>query len=291
MQRYRPVLLFFKSGILLPLQFHWSEGLSGPMGGRCNEVEYWDALIRKCMRCHALCQLPDVMPRCISYCDSASCKAKPGHYYDRLLKKCITCAEICGKHPAECSHHCSTLPPPVTTKMLLIEVTRQTPNTRMTLRLDDFSVLLYSLLAVSMVLLFFSLTLALVVLIRGRQAKPTTMGPTTGTEHKQNCVVQPGPERNFPVSQAGMSSKGFQTSSSYPAYREQSDDSSPTETCVCVHCFPDLRILCQDSHRPLRTPYQQAVLHKGLVQNGDPVCTEGSLYISGLRVQEEAAVG
>ena len=92
--------------------------------------------------------------------------------------------------------------------MLLIEVAKQTPNTRMPLRLDDFSILLYSLLAASMVLLFFSLTLALVVLLRGRQAKPTTVGPTTGTEHKQKCVVQPGPEPNFPVSQAGMSSKG-----------------------------------------------------------------------------------
>lgn len=84
------------------------------------------------------------------------------------------------------------------------------------------------------------------------------------------------------------------TSSSRPTDREPSDDSSPTETCVCVHCFPDLKALGQGHDSPLRAPftfYQQAVLHKAQVQKEAPLRTEDNLYTSGLEVHEEAAEG
>lgn len=89
-------------------------------------------------------------------------------------------------------------------------------------------------------------------------------------------------------------STAFVTSSSRPADREPSDDSSPTETCVCVHCFPDLKTLGQGNDSPLRAPftfYQQAVLQKAQSQKETSLWTEDSLYSSGMEVHEEAAVG
>lgn len=78
------------------------------------------------------------------------------------------------------------------------------------------------------------------------------------------------------------------TNSSRSIDRESLDDSSPTETCVCVHCFPDLKALGQCSDKPQTAPfslYQHTVLHKPQIQ------TEGNLLTSGQEVQEEAAVG
>lgn len=89
-------------------------------------------------------------------------------------------------------------------------------------------------------------------------------------------------------------STDFVTKSSLPTDREPSNDSSPTETCVCVHCFPDLKALGQGHDRPPKAPlsfYPQAVLHRAQIQNGEPLWTEGNLYTSGPEVQDEAAVG
>lgn len=81
----------------------------------------------------------------------------------------------------------------------------------------------------------------------------------------------------------------FVTNSSRPAEREPSDDSSPTETCVCVHCFPDLKPAGQGNDGALRAP--MAVPHRAQVQNGGPLWSGENLYTSGWEVQEEAAVG
>ncbi|XP_041830198.1 tumor necrosis factor receptor superfamily member 13B [Melanotaenia boesemani] len=300
------------------------------MGGKkCKDVEYWDALTKECMHCQKVCQWARAFPRCSSYCESANCRAKPGHYYDSLLKNCIKCADICGKHPAECSQLCSAVPPSVTIKKLLPEITTQMPNVSklipahtslsrktappsVTIKrllpeittqlpnistqpsLDDSTILIYSVLAVCTALLFSSLLLVLVVILKVGKTKPSDTGPSQGTDHKQKCVVELEQKCDFPGNQAGMSSKDFLTTSSNPTYRKPSDDSSPTETCVCVHCFPDLRVFGQDNQTPLKAPqlsYQQTVFHRAQVQKGGLVCNEGSLYSSGLKVQQEAAVG
>uniref|UniRef100_A0A3Q3EIJ3 TNF receptor superfamily member 13B n=2 Tax=Kryptolebias marmoratus TaxID=37003 RepID=A0A3Q3EIJ3_KRYMA len=263
------------------------------MAERCKEGEHFDGLTKSCIRCGMVCRQPLVIPRCASYCESALCTAKPGHYFDRLVKRCVRCAEICGRHPAECSQHCST-PPPVTTKKLLAQVTRQAVITRAPPGLADSTVQLYSLLAVCLGLLLFSLTLALVIFLRGGKAKSSSTRPPKASDHKQKCTVQPGPEFGFPGSQAGRSSKDFPMTSNHPTSREPSDDSIPVETCVCVHCFPDLRVLSQDSGHPQRAPYafyQPAVLHRARVQNGGPVWTEEGPAGPQMEVQVNAALG
>ncbi|KAM7371179.1 hypothetical protein PAMP_010670 [Pampus punctatissimus] len=242
---------------------------------------------------------------------SAPCKALPGHYYDLLLKKCLRCAEVCGRHPAECSKHCQTLSshewttespsipsassPPATLKKILVQVTSHIPNSRgiVATAQEDSTVLLYSFLALCMVFLLSSLCLALAVFLRGARARISKQGPKTAN-HTQERVVRPGQEVGQLGGQQQRSSKDSLTNSSRLTDHMPSEDSNPTETCVCVHCFPDLTALAQGSDRPLRAPYsfyQQIDFQQAKIQNGGPVRTEESLHTSGLEVQQEAAVG
>lgn len=86
----------------------------------------------------------------------------------------------------------------------------------------------------------------------------------------------------------------FAGNSCQPTSCDLSDDSSPTETCVCVHCFPDLKALSQGHDRPLRAPfplYPHPVLHRGHVQNGGPVQPEAAAPTAEGGAQREATVG
>ncbi|XP_039643124.1 tumor necrosis factor receptor superfamily member 13B [Perca fluviatilis] len=252
------------------------------MAGSCRGGQYWDGLLKGCIGCQTQCNKPHVIPKCTSYCESAHCKALLGHYYDRLLKICVRCAKICGSHPPECSQHCQkvSLPstpraptPPVTTKKLLVEVTSHVPNSRgisgLT-ALEDSTILLYSLLGVC-----YSLAYNLGNSLLSEKRKPQTNNTA-------------GPQGQDVSRKRRQRSKDFVTNSNRTRDREPSYDSIPTETCVCVHCFPDLKALGQGNDRPLRAPfsfYQQPFLHRG------PVRAEENLHISGLEVLEEAAVG
>ncbi|KAL7372285.1 hypothetical protein ABVT39_013238 [Epinephelus coioides] len=308
------------------------------MGGSCREGQFWDNLVRRCIGCQTICKDEHVDPKCTSYCESAHCKARPGHYYDGLLKKCVKCDEVCGGPPAECSQHCQkillpSIPQapqvPVTTKKLSVEVMSYMPNSRGTFvptTLEDSTILLYSLLGLCMVLLFSSLSLALVVLVRKTKAKTSNPG-LRDANHNQESVVQMGQEVGRPEQSSTGVGKGlepipadigrearytldrspdyhrvdtvltgndFITNSYHTTDREPSYDSSPTETCICVHCFPDLKALGQGNDRPPRAPYtfyQQPAIHKALFQNGGPVWTEENLYTSGMEMQEEPALG
>ncbi|XP_061564625.1 tumor necrosis factor receptor superfamily member 13B [Cololabis saira] len=259
------------------------------MGGRCKEDEYQDLLIRQCRRCRPTCGQHHI-PKCASYCTSALCEAKPGHCYDRLLKACLKCEDISGRHPPECNQHCPALSRPAITKKLVVDGTTQVWTNRAPRGLEDSAILLYSLLAVCMVLLFSSLCLALIVFLRGKKAKSPAAASTGGGDHKGKSVVKPGQESG----QAAKSSKDVPTSLRYPTYREPSDDSSPTENCTCVHCFPDLRAFGQDSGRPPRAQYslyQEGVPQRPHVQDGGSICVAGSLLGSGIGALKEATMG
>lgn len=69
--------------------------------------------------------------------------------------------------------------------------------------LEDSTLLLYPLLALSIVLLFSSLSLALVVFLREARAKTSKPGAKVAN-HNQELVVRHGQE----VGQPGQSSKG-----------------------------------------------------------------------------------
>ncbi|KAM9837399.1 uncharacterized protein tnfrsf13b [Aulostomus maculatus] len=210
---------------------------------------------------------------------SALCKRTPGHYYDLLLRDCVSCADICGRHPAECSQHCQPPTPPATTKKFLMKATSHIPNSRLLpvpKTLEDSTVLIYSLLALCMVLLLSSLSLALAVFLRESRARISKPGPKPVT-HAQATIVQ----------MVGQQECGPGDMRSRPTNREPSEDSSPTETCVCVHCFPDLTARGHSIDRPPKPPvYQQAVLQQSQTQNGGPFWTEGTRHNSGPEVQE-----
>ncbi|KAM3592779.1 uncharacterized protein V6R79_024958 [Siganus canaliculatus] len=264
------------------------------MAAQCSASHYWDPLIKKCIGCYIECKRPLVASKCISYCEAAKCKAQPGHYYDLLLKKCVKCAEVCGRHPAECSPHCQTsavpLPKLLTTAKLEVNVVSHVPYSRGPIALGDPTFLLYPLLALCLSLVFTSLSLALVVFLRGSRIKPPKPG-SKEIKHIQECVVQPGQETAQAGSHLGQRSKDFPTNSRWPIDHEPLDESSPTETCVCVHCFPDLKAL--RNHPPLPASvslYPQSGLHSAHIPNGGPVCTEGNSDTSGQEVKEGALV-
>uniref|UniRef100_A0A673APR6 TNFR-Cys domain-containing protein n=1 Tax=Sphaeramia orbicularis TaxID=375764 RepID=A0A673APR6_9TELE len=227
------------------------------MGKSCPAGLYWDTLVKSCVDCRMVCQHPHVVSRCISHCVSADCKALPGFYYDPLLKTCMSCAEVCGRPPEQCTGYCpkcfpclpSAQPLPVTTKTLLVKASPQTPGPMglVGLTVLDSALPLYLLLALCTVLLLSSLFLALGVFVRRTtSSKSSKAEPEVDTSNTE-VVVQLGQG----VNQPGRSTKG---DSSRPPEHEPLDDSSPTETCVCVHCFPDLKALSQGHDPTLRTP-------------------------------------
>uniref|UniRef100_A0A3Q1GAY4 TNF receptor superfamily member 13B n=1 Tax=Acanthochromis polyacanthus TaxID=80966 RepID=A0A3Q1GAY4_9TELE len=249
------------------------------MGGNCPEGQYLDNLLRRCMDCNRECGKPYLPPRCTSYCESALCKALPGQYYDLLLKKCIKCKEICGQHTPECSQHC--------------QITSHVSISRRPTWLGDHNILLYSLLGVCLILLLSSLSLALAVFLRGDKTKSSKPRPSEGTRRKPKCAVQQRQKFGLPSKLPSLFTD-YPTTSCCPTNRDPSDDSSPTETCICIHCFPDLKALGQCNNRPPRAPFtfnQEAVLQRAQIQKGGSLWPEESLHIPGQMVQGGPAVG
>ncbi|KAK5905551.1 hypothetical protein CgunFtcFv8_001504 [Champsocephalus gunnari] len=248
----------------------------------CPEDQFRDLLLKECIVCQMACKQRRVISRCISYCEHANCKSLPGHYYDLLLKKCMRCADVCGNHPAECSLLCHA----ATTRKLPVEVPSPSEDTK-GLSVDS-TILLYSLLAVCIMLLLSSLSLALAVLVRSGKAKSSNQKPKEAKQ-KQGREVQTWEE----VIQPGRSSTDVPTYSNRPT-DDTTYDSCPTETCVCVHCFPDLKTL--GNQRPSFTVPQQ---QRAQTLKPGPVWINQNHIFSGVQQQqqqqqqqlEEAAVG
>ena len=93
-------------------------------------------------------------------------------------------------------------PLPVTTKRLMVP---HLTNSRGLMDLEDPTLVLYSLLALCMVLLFSSLSLALAVLMRRSRVKSSKPRPK---EAKQKPAVQPGEKLSSREEQLGQTSKG-----------------------------------------------------------------------------------
>ncbi|XP_019719069.1 tumor necrosis factor receptor superfamily member 13B isoform X1 [Hippocampus comes] len=251
------------------------------MGAKCPAGQYWDSLIKKCLHCNVMCQQPLVITKCTKYCVLANCKTLPGHYYDGLLMKCVKCGDVCGRHPAECFLHCHA---PVTTKKLPVQVTSQPRNASgvsVQTALEDPSILLYALLALCMVLLVSSLCLALVIFLRRRSET-----------NADRAVVKQGQGSAQRRGQLGSNVKDLMAHAR--GATEPSDESSPTETCVCVHCYPDPITVVSNNRAPSRAPMaydQQAVLHHALMQNRYPLWTQNVSHTSALEVHDESMVG
>ncbi|XP_041714114.2 tumor necrosis factor receptor superfamily member 13B-like [Coregonus clupeaformis] len=232
------------------------------MGLGCPEGHFWDGLVRKCLTCQMVCQQPQHHLRCIEYCVSLGCKAVPGQYYDRLLKKCLRCAVVCGIHPSECSHQCQTQQPALSATLRPVDGTVfQNPTTRggsLLRGLPNSAILVYSLLGLSLALLLLTLSLALLVLLRRASARGRRTGATQSS-HNQGRGSKEAQEPN----QHSQSSKDSLMDPSLPQLNSVTAGhlSSPTETCVCVHCFPDLRVpgRGEKQQRPPLSLYQQAV--------------------------------
>nr|XP_057917858.1 tumor necrosis factor receptor superfamily member 13B [Doryrhamphus excisus] len=244
------------------------------MGVTCPAGHYWDSLLKKCLPCKIMCRQPLVITRCTNYCVLADCRTLPGHYYDGLLRKCVMCADVCGRHPAECSQHCTTLSVPVTTKTFLVKVTSHLPNSE-GFPAEDPTVLIYSLLALCLVLLLSSLCFAVVLFLRGSRARIIL---------DQECVDKRG--------HGVRGQRGPTDCVAHPS--RATDESIPTETSVCVHCFPDFAAVASDNKRPHGSPlthYQQDVLNHIRMQHQCPPPTQGKPDTPTLEVYEGSMVG
>ncbi|XP_062331205.1 tumor necrosis factor receptor superfamily member 13B [Osmerus eperlanus] len=218
----------------------------------CSEGNYWDGLVKRCISCQMVCKQTQHIVRCTDYCVSQQCRAVSGQYYDRLLKKCLRCAEVCGSHPSECSHHCQTQGPVQPSLSPVIDTALPTAPHRghsPPRGLPHSAVLIYSLLGLCLVLLLCTLSLALVVVLRRARARaPPSRPGVTANGDAQGCEGQvgQGPNQNGLSSQDRLMNPGGSQFKVLPSVRSP----SPTETCECVHCFPDLRAPARgDNHQ------------------------------------------
>ncbi|XP_061822126.1 tumor necrosis factor receptor superfamily member 13B isoform X1 [Nerophis lumbriciformis] len=238
------------------------------MGAACPAGQYWDSLVKTCLPCNIMCQQPLVVTRCTDYCALADCTTLPGHYYDALLKKCVTCSDVCGRHPTQCHQHCEALSVPVTSKNVLVRVPSHLPNPS-GLSVEDSSVLVYSLMALCMGLLLASLSVALAIFLRRSKARRST------DQERVNKACQGVAERGPRDCVARLSGAA--------------DGTRPTETSVCVHCFPDFTAV--DDERLHRDPLTHDVLNHTRIQHQRPLWTADRSHTPTLEVQGGAMVG
>ncbi|KAM4623504.1 uncharacterized protein tnfrsf13b isoform 2-T2 [Polymixia lowei] len=218
----------------------------------CPAGRYWDLLVKACLPCNRTCKDPHISVTCRDFCVYANCKEVPGHYYDRLLKRCMVCSELCGSHPAECSHVCMGQPTPST-------LPAQNPA------VETPAILM---LAMCAMLMLSTLSLALVVIWRRPRARPTKPGPAVDNR-PQADVSQVAQEVNHPRQSSRdcvVDPGAFQPTDPQPA-----SESSPTETCECAHCFPDIRVPSWGEERSQRPPFS---ICQESVHNGKPLLSQ-----------------
>ncbi|XP_056092084.1 tumor necrosis factor receptor superfamily member 13B [Rhinichthys klamathensis goyatoka] len=207
------------------------------MAQRCGEGQYMDRLLRECVSCSLVCHNnPVVLTRCSEYCVSWRCKAVSGQFYDRLLKKCLNCSEICGSHPPACSDACKMTPGPVGVSAVPPVTGRGRSGVHTHTPALFSEALLFSLLGVCVTVLLFTLTTAILMLIR--RAK-----------HQQDTSKQQHNQHNQHNQHAQSSKDSLMTRAADVNQDQDQDRSRATETCV--YCFSDHTVAPH-------THYQQA---------------------------------
>ncbi|XP_073684915.1 tumor necrosis factor receptor superfamily member 13B [Garra rufa] len=252
------------------------------MAQRCPEGQYLDKLLlRECVPCRMVCHNSIIVSRCSEYCEAWKCKAVSGQFYDTLLKKCLRCSELCGSHPAACADACRSESNVCITESRISErsgavsvtqrpfggsaVQRETGRGRSVPGSALYSeALLYSLLGLCITVLMFTLTAAVLLLLK--RAK-----------HQQQLDTKKQPNKQ------GQSSKGHKTYSIFLFFPilfegslqvfvlfvsdslmaradEVSQEGSVTQdrpkaTETCVYCFSEHT----NAPHPL---YQQAGAHE-----------------------------
>lgn len=192
-----------------------------------------DRLLRDCVSCSMTCH--SVIPiRCSQYCVSWNCKAVSGQFYDTLLKKCLQCSELCGSHPEVCADACRssgavflTQRPDVGGSAVQLVPGRGRALSGSALYSEA---LLYSLLGLCIIVLMFTLTAAVLLLLQRAKQQ----------QHLDTTKQQ--------LNKDGQSSKD-----SLIARMDEVAPERPRATETCVYCFSEhtdsdrsraLRIIC-----------------------------------------------
>ncbi|KAI2658845.1 Tumor necrosis factor receptor superfamily member 13B [Labeo rohita] len=205
------------------------------MAQSCPEGQYLDSLLRKCMSCSLVCHDIKIQNRCSEYCVAWKCKAVSGQFYDTLLKKCLRCSELCGSHPAPCADACrsavSVTQRPVGGSAVQLVTGRGRSVAGSALYSEA---LLYGLLGLCITVLMFTLTAAIMLLLK--RAK-----------HQQQLDTK----KQQPNKQ-GQSSKDSLMARADEVSQEGSvTQDRPRATETCIYCFSEHTVAP-------RTLYQQA---------------------------------
>lgn len=179
-----------------------------------------DRLLRDCVSCSMICHDSVILTRCSQYCVSWSCKAVSGQFYDTLLKKCLQCSELCGSHPEACADACRS------------SGVQLVPGRGRALSGSALysEALLYSLLGLCIIVLMFTLTAAVLLLLQRAKQQ----------QHLDTTKQQ--------LNKDGQSSKD-----SLIARMDEVAPERPRATETCVYCFSEhtdsdrsraLRIIC-----------------------------------------------
>lgn len=164
------------------------------------------------------------------------CKAVSGQFYDRLLKKCLKCSEICGSHTSACADACtnavSVTRGPVRVSAVPLVTSRGRAGIHTPALFSE--VLLFSLLCVCVTVLLFTLTTAILMLIR-RAKHQQHQQDTSKQQHNQHNQHNQNNQNNQ-HNQHAQSSKDYLMTRADEVNQDQ-DRSRATETCV--YCFSD----------------------------------------------------
>ncbi|KAJ0060289.1 hypothetical protein NL108_007793 [Boleophthalmus pectinirostris] len=267
------------------------------MAKGCSSAQFWDSLLNTCMPCHLICHKQDIISRCKKFCVISQCNERVQHYYDGLLKTCARCPEKCTDQNDGCPRNClkrtttaaarrMTLPPAganahstldpnivlypkrtttAAARRIITKPVQTLPPTGVTTHntVDPGTlvpdILLYSFWALCSVLVLTSLAVALRVILKETKSRSAKTGDKRAQVALNMDMVLPQEETQLRC--------------------DPSDCSIPTENCVCVHCFPDLKSMDQDCPIIVARSNQETapeVQHAGDEWAGRDIYTSGS---------------
>ncbi|KAF4106970.1 tumor necrosis factor receptor superfamily member 13B [Onychostoma macrolepis] len=196
------------------------------MAQRCPEGQFMDRLLRECVSCSMICHDSVIPTRCSQYCVSWRCKAVSGQFYDTLLKKCLKCSELCGSHPEACADACRstgavfvTQRPDVGGSAVQLVPGRGRSVSGSALYSEA---LLYSLLGLCIIVLMFTLTAAVLLLLK--RAK-----------HQQQLdTKKQQPSKHGQSSKDSLMARVDEVSQEGSVTQER-----PRATETCIYCFSE----------------------------------------------------
>ncbi|XP_072312885.1 uncharacterized protein [Eucyclogobius newberryi] len=267
------------------------------MAKGCSRTQYWESLVQLCQPCHLTCKRHPSIGRCNKFCASTStmgfCRnvhtvlkfveVKTLHALDNVSPpflspninhfnltntKQITNIQCFSTNDSYYVDPSIETTPAVAATGRVTTPVQTLPPAGPSARSLDSSILVYSLWALSVVLVFSSLSLAFRVFLREARSGSAK----TGLKCSQGILNK---DLGLPLEEVQFGCG-------------PGDSSTPTENCVCVHCFPDPSSLASDN--PIRESWSNQEVEQQRVQYGEAGWTHRAIYSSESNAANEGPV-